>query len=107
MSCPASRGIREKMANVIMLTAISRKIVSISRRMMNMTTVCAGAQRGIGLVGLVEVDVAQRRRPVDERLGVHDRHDHRVLHDLVVDLAPDTMASQSGSHRGACAGRDD
>jgi hypothetical protein len=41
---PASRGIRKKMANVIMLTAISRKIVPISRWMMNMTTVCAGAQ---------------------------------------------------------------
>jgi hypothetical protein len=39
------------MANVIMLTAISRKIVPISRRMMNMTTVCAGAQPGIAPAG--------------------------------------------------------
>jgi hypothetical protein len=34
------------MANVIMLTAISGKIVPISRRVMNMTTVCAGARPG-------------------------------------------------------------
>ena len=35
------------MANVIMLTAISRKIVLVSRRMVNMTAVCAGARPGI------------------------------------------------------------
>ena len=55
----------------------------------------------VGLVGLVEVDVGERRRPVDERLGVHDRHDHRVLHDLLVDLAPDRVPLGSvGDTRG-------
>ena len=34
------------MANVIMLTTISRKIVPISRRMMNVITACAGARPG-------------------------------------------------------------
>jgi hypothetical protein len=34
------------MANVIMLTTISRKIVPISRRMMNVTTARAGARPG-------------------------------------------------------------
>jgi len=34
-----------------MLTAISRKIVPISHRMMNMTTVRAGAQPGIAPAG--------------------------------------------------------
>src|ERR1700748_2665224 len=45
----------------------------------------------VELVGLVEIDVGQRRRAVDQWLRVHDRHDDRVVHDLLVDLAPDLV----------------
>jgi hypothetical protein len=45
--CPASRGIRKKIANVIMLTTTSRKTVETRRRMMNEIMVCVG-QRPAG-----------------------------------------------------------
>src|SRR6266566_3882424 len=107
----------KKMANVIMLTTISRKTVPISRRMMNVITVqrwCpAGvpgrapasslsrcllhyfttsrlhAEYGVVVHAVVglDIDVGQAGAPIEQGLGPHPGQDGRVLHDLLIDLA--------------------
>src|SRR5947207_9514066 len=111
---PARRGTRKKIANVTTLTTKSSNTAASSRRMMYLITIVGrGGRRAIpaghrwpspsswsdqpllldahpGVVvepaqSVVHVDVGQRRRPVDQRLGPQAGQRLGVLHHLLVD----------------------